>query len=617
MSTPVWQPGTTYVPGSLVVPTSGAPIITTPLVNPGFETGDLTGWNPSAGTWVTQNASVYQGTWKASGSGSGIIQLDKTDTSPVVPGQVITASAFGNIDNAGTDDVAFTITLEWLDNSATIISASVGNQIGPGPGGSWHQVSVTGTAPPGAAGVFIRLLANAGSHGGSVAFDAVSWNYVSQVAQAGLVYEATQVAPGKSGATEPAWPNVLGVTVTDNQVIWEGIIGSLITWEAEPLLESGATEPTWPTSPGAAILDGSAPSQIDWIAQTGQITDVNCPQSKIVQIAAGKVFAGDNDTIRYSATTNPTDWTSPDNAGYLPFGLQTYGSNPVAAMGLYRSNLYAFNSQGSQMWQVDPDPANITLLDALPIASTYNQAIAPVANDMLFLSSRGIRSIGIADAGVNLEAGDVGMPIDPLMQAAMAAAKANGTMPIATFVPALGQYWVSFQNADNASSTVFVYTIPSVGGQGYWSRYLYPCTIQNFTVLDDVLYIRSNNDILAVDPTTPNDFNNDTAMPSRSAPFPGTVQCPWLDMGNPGVNKMVTGFDFVGNGATPNISFGYDQANFGLYTPSFAIPPDTVPGMIIAMPICAPSLSFRVQYTTSPWQIQAVNLYVQDEREGA
>jgi hypothetical protein len=606
--TAVWQAGTTYVPGALCIPSSKAPVITPPLVNPSFETGDLTGWVQTSGSWAVA-AGGYSGSYQVICTGVG--DLDGADAVPVQVGQSITAQGFVNFDNAGTDNGDAVIGLLWLNSASGMIAQTLGSHAG-GKGGVWNQSTVTGVAPAGAASVVIRLYGSPPS-GGQLAWDDISWNYTETARPPGLVFVATQAAPGKSGTSEPAWPSTAGVSVTDNQVTWEGEFATRVVWQAQALLVSGPTEPAWPEQTGAAIHDGT----IDWIAQTSQITDPNCPQSAIVVISSGKVFAGDNDIIRYCATVNPLDWTSANDAGYLPFGLQSFGSNPVAAMNLYRSNLMAFNAQGCQMWQLDPDPANITLLDGLPIASTVNPALQPVANDLIFLSSRGVRSIGIAASSTNLEAGDIGMPIDPLVQAAMKA-QASGVPLASTFVPSLGQYWVSFTNADGVTSTVFVYTIPSVGGTGYWSRYAFPFTIQNFTILNDLLYIRSGNDVLVYDQTTFNDYNNDTTVPSRSVTFPGIVQAPWLDMGNPGVNKMVTGFDFVGTGQSPFISFGYDQANQGLYTPSFQIPPDTVPGQIIAMPICAPSMSFKVNYAGgAAWSIQAVNIYVQDERETA
>src|SRR5690606_3282256 len=114
-------------------------------------------------------------------------------------------------------------------------------------------------------------------------------------------------------------------------------------------------------------------------------------QTCALPIAASKVFCADDDIVRYSATVNPLDWSSSDDAGYLPTGLQNYGANPVEAMGLYRGNLVVFNAEAFQLWQVDEDPASMALLDALPMGSTQHHAMAPVSNDLFFLASQGVR----------------------------------------------------------------------------------------------------------------------------------------------------------------------------------------------------------------------------------
>jgi hypothetical protein len=593
----IWQAGKSYVPGSLVHPATAA--ITTPvLVNPDFESGN-TGWT-TTGTWSIDNTGIpYSGAWDATCTAAG--EILNTEVAQVAPGYVVTASCA--VKSSGTTGNNAQVMIVWFDQSMNRLTGLEAK----GNGNSLHdtqQIStVTAVAPANAA--FLKIGANGIIVGaGYSVVDAFSVNYAHST-PSGLIYKATQAATGKSGNSEPVWPGV-GVSVTDNQVTWEGVIATRLVWKAVPLLKSGSTEPTWPQAVGAAVHDGT----IDWIASSAQITDPNCPHSKIVAIAAGKVYAGDNDIIRYCATVNPLDWSTANDAGYLPFGLQTYGSNPVAAMNLYRANLVPFNAEGFQMWQVDPDPANTALLDALPIASSYNKALAPVANDLLFLSSQGVRSIGIAASSTNLQAGDVGMPIDVLVKAALATTTDE---PRATFLPALGQFWLAINAADRASCSVFVYTINQVGQVGKWSRYVFPFPIDEFAQLNDHLYLRSNDDVLMYDDTVTQDFADD----ARAVVFDGIVQWPWLDMGAGGVNKQLVGFDLVGSGA-PTFAIGYDQSNGGLFTTDFAVPADSVPGMIIPLPIVAPSMSVRVTYPGGQtWKLQAINLYLQGQRTGA
>jgi hypothetical protein len=376
-----------------------------------------------------------------------------------------------------------------------------------------------------------------------------------------------------SGTTEPDWTNGGTNTgnVTDGGITWARGQQTIIYWYTIPFCLSGTTEPTWHTNVGGATSDGGVPwlyggngKFFDWICHTPQVQDVNCPQNKYVALASSKIFSGDQDIVRFSATTNPMDWTSEADAGFLPTGLQTYGANPTTAMGLYRSNLVVFNSEGLQMWQLDEDPANMSLLTALPIGSIWHKALAPVNNDLFFLAAQGVRTMGITGGSGNAESGDVGMPIDQLVQLGVAYCSANSTEPLATYYPSAGQYWIHFPGWDSSAyfkaqtgayaahspsitSTVFVYTMSRTGEVGAWSRYLYPFpTIDAFCQLNDVLYIRSGDDILQVDPTVLYDYASDTYLSgNRQTAFPGVVQWQWLDFGQPGITKQFDGIDVV------------------------------------------------------------------------
>lgn len=601
-----WQSGKTYPPGSLVIPASQPAVDATSAENGDFAAGN-SGWDytgsctfSSTGGYSNANCCI------APGVTAGGLALNKAKFL-MSPGETISANCMIQQGASDVDHTRGYVQVLFFDASDAQIGQPVsGNIVNDGRGGAWHPSSVQATAPAGTsyARCGIYLYQNSAD---PIWGDNLVVTYARRKPPAGLIFKATQANPGKSAQTEPVWPTSTGVTVTDNEVTWEGVIATRLVWEASPILKSGATEPTWATSVGGAVHDGT----IDWLAASRRVEDANCPNTKIVAIAAGKVYAGDDDRAPYSATVNPLDWTSTDDAGFLPFGLNTYGSNPIAAMGLYRSNVAIFNAEGFQMWQVDTDPANTTLLDALPVASTYNKALAPVANDLLFLSSQGVRSIGIAASSTNLQAGDVGMPIDVLVTAKMAAALDE---PRATFLPALGQYWIAFNATDRSTCTVFVYTLNQIGQVGKWSRYVFPFPIDGYMMLDDDLYLRSGDDVLRYDEEAVTDFAGDAV---REQAFPGIVQYQWLDFGKPGVSKQVMGFDLVGSG-NPNFALGYDQTNEGTFTTDFAVPPDTVPGQIIPLPVMAPSMSVRVSYPGGQkWQLQAVSLYLQDMRAGS
>lgn len=614
MATPQWQPGTLYEPGALVVPRTAPAPATLPLQNPGAETGTLDGWNidifGGSGTATASGAKKFTGGfaffWQGSSGGGPAGGVEATwvnaTVGPVRPGQSVSASAMMALDDTGQSQNQGYVRLNWYDENDQFINFNAGNNI-RGNNSSWRRSSVTATAPAGAAYVRVAVWTTA-NYSGGVRFDDVQWTY-SFTADEGLVYRAVQPASGVSAANEPAWPPILGEQVIDNEVIWEALLASRVVWQASPILVSGPTEPVWPEVVGSFVADNT----INWRVTSRRVEDPNCPQSKIVAIASSKVFAADNDIVRYCATVNPLDWTSSDNAGYLPTGLQNYGANPVAAMGLYRGNVIPFNAEAFQLWQVDEDPASMSLLDALPLGSTQHQAIAPVSNDLFFLSSQGVRTVGIAASSTNFQSGDVGMPIDPLVRELVA----SGLVPLALYYPAAGQYWLIFPRPAEGDSEVFVYSMTQVGAVGAWSRYVFPFLIEDWAIRADSLYLRSGDRIHRVEDASV----GDEVAPGDIRQFPGVVQWPYLDFGQPGVTKMVVGFDVVGHGDVA-VQFGYDQSNPAAFTDPYTVPADTVPGSIIPMPLAAPSFSVRLTFDGSVlWQFQAFNLYLQDQRATA
>jgi hypothetical protein len=497
-----WKAGTAYAPGAVVVPTTNQGAYINAIPNGDFEGGSgAGGWtfsDPGGSLlWAYSSVNPYQGTEciafpSGAGIGSTGSYATMTSYSLVKPGQSVTAQAYLDPNNAGAN-LTLWIQLNWYDSSDTLISTT-GSQQNEQEGGGYRLTSVTGTAPATAAHCRVAIGAGSGTSSRNPGYaDLVTWNLSQAAAVSNFLYEAVQANPGVSASTEPTWPTSLSAEVIDNTVTWQAIGTSIITWQAIPLMQSGANAPTFPTTIGNSVRDSSSYKNqngyittfcsMSWECIDRHILDTNCPNTIPTCLGASHVFNGSNDIVPFSAAVNPTDWTSTNNAGYLPTGLNNYGDNPVAVLALYRSNLMAFNAGGYQMWQIDPDPQNMALLDAQPIGSMYPRAVQSVANDLLFVAEVGVRNIGTVGATANMAIGNTGQPVDPIVVGLLSTASTG--YPLSIYYPARGQYWLIF------GTDAMVLTING-GGNKTWSHYTFPDVITDATLNEGYLYFRTS-----------------------------------------------------------------------------------------------------------------------------
>lgn len=614
MAVPFWQPGQLYQPGDLVRPTSAGDVEASVLQNPGFESGDI-GWTFIDGGLfsIGQDAGdSFEGAWRLAAADNGGPQFPRAENNAriaVTPGQAVTAACMVKC-VATPDDTRAGISISWFASGGASLGKSLmapdssivgghqrvepagGGLVGHAADNFWTQVSVTGVAPSGAATFTVN--AEFGWHpDGAWRVDAFTVDFAGQTAANPFLFRAVQAEAGFSGNSEPDWPGTLGLQVVDNEVTWEAVASNNVVWEARRTLVSGASEPTFPTGEEAAVADNT----ISWVMDPRRVRDTNAPRSKIVAIAASKVFAGDADIVPFSETTNCLNWTTEEDAGYLPTGLQTHGSNPVAALGLYRSNMLVFNAEGFQMWQVDEDPQNMALLDSGPIGTTFHRAGQPVSNDWVLLTNVGIRNISIAGASTNLQAGFFGKAIDPLVKAAIAALGIDDD-PLGLFHPGTGQYWCIFGNE------AFVLTMNGGSNDMNWSTYTFPSEISDWTILDGSLYLRSGDLVWRLDDAATVDDAGGT-----NTAFLGELWWHYIDStGSLGQDGSLEAFELVIDGAC-DVQFGFAEDNEALVTPAYTVNGDTLPGTPIPMPLTGPSFQLRLTFAgNQAWEWYAAKL---------
>lgn len=403
-----------------------------------------------------------------------------------------------------------------------------------------------------------------------------------------FIYQVTTA--GTSALVEPAWPTTDGATVTDGTVVWTARAATTIVWRAEALYKSAATEPVWPTTSGGTVTDGT----ITWTARTAAITDGKCPQSKIAFPIASKVYAPYRDVVRFTTTNNPRDWSTPDDAGFIPTGLHAPTNVEITALGEYRGRLAIWTPSHLQIWTVDPDPRESAIFDSIAgIGTIYPRAATSVSGDLFFLTPLGVRSLSIAAGSQNLQTGDIGTPVDPLVQAKLA----GPDEPVGMYYPGNGQFWLAFDKE------VLVYSQSRLGKVGAWSRYVFPYTIEDWTQLDGELFLRSGDTLYRIDEALTSDAGTG---------FEGVVWWPYLHRGNPSKEMTLETVDVEGYGQC-SVSIGYNQADTTAYTTPYTLSEDTVPAGGIPIPVTAPSMAVKLTYAPGQsWELLQATLYLQD-----
>jgi hypothetical protein len=333
-------------------------------------------------------------------------------------------------------------------------------------------------------------------------------------------------------------------------------------------------------------FDGSTPSTY--------IADANCPNTKAVIKLASKIFAvsAAGDTVRYSKTGNPRDWTTANDAGFLPTGLNAKGDRSTNALGMYQSKLVALARDGAQVWTVDPNPTAMHLDDIVDnVGTSFPRSLASVAGDLYFLGDFGFRSITTLQLVSKLADVDIGSPIDTIVRPALLGIT---TPPRAAYYYGTGQYICAVGNQ------LFVYSLSRTAKIAAWSRYIMPFTVDAITELQGVLYFRSADDVYQF---------TDQVNADSGAAYEVLLEMPYMDFKSPGQTKIIYGIDTVMEG-TCEFSIGFDGQDPLAVTAPVRVQGNTRGKGVV--PIVASGTEFSPRfrnYDNLPYRLDALTIY--------
>jgi hypothetical protein len=197
-----------------------------------------------------------------------------------------------------------------------------------------------------------------------------------------------------------------------------------------------------------------------------------------VQTLGSKLYSTSASLLHFSGIQQPTEWTTDAaGAGFINMATQNSGSEELTCVARYQDFLAVFSAEVVQIWFVDPDPTLNTQRQVL--SNTGTQAPLSVArfgdNDIFYLDGSGVRSLRARDSSNAAATSDIGVPIDELVQAKLAAlTDAERRAAIGLINPIDKRFWLIlrdeifvfsfFANARVSAWTTYRTTAPQNGG---------------------------------------------------------------------------------------------------------------------------------------------------------
>ena len=190
-----------------------------------------------------------------------------------------------------------------------------------------------------------------------------------------------------------------------------------------------------------------------------------------------KIYACAGSNLYFCALGNATTWNDPNGVGnsFIGMSSQTGVADPLIAVGIYQGRLAVASRRTVQIWTMDPDPSLNAQGQVLSNIGTFaKRSLQGIGDqDIYMLYDSGFRAIRVRDASNNAITDDIGVPVDSLVQAALAAiSQQTAAKSCGVVDPAANRYWCYIPGAGGAVGAIYVLSSFPRSQIEAWSQYL-------------------------------------------------------------------------------------------------------------------------------------------------
>jgi hypothetical protein len=279
------------------------------------------------------------------------------------------------------------------------------------------------------------------------------------------------------------------------------------------------------------------------LANGADLTDSTTYQAgSFAKTIRSKMYVTAAQYLNFSGLLAPTHFeTASNGAGFVDMSAEASGAEKLQAVAKYQKWIAIFAERITQIWYVDPDPAQNAQQQVLNNTGTRSPRSATQFgdNDLFYLADSGLRSLRARDSSNAASTTDVGVPIDTLIVEKLAGMTVvERSQVIGLMEPTTGRFWLIF------SDVIFVLSVFEGSKISAWSSYTPAVNNVAFDIDDaapfnNKVYVRSGDTIYCFGGLGSAVVYDDTSP---------ELWIPYLDAGAPAETKQFRSIDLACEG---------------------------------------------------------------------